>query len=106
MVEEALAFQPMRPAEGASQAAPRAEPNPMRARMVAAIFRAVDANSDGRLTLEEIRPALEAQFRALDANGDRGVTLDELPVPRHGMHRGGPPHGGPGGPGGQPPPAR
>ncbi len=98
VVEEALALQLMRPPEGA----PRAEVNPVRARMVAALFRAVDANSDGRLTLEEIRPALEAQFRALDVNGDRGVTLDELPVARPGMHRGGPPPGG----AGMAPPAR
>jgi len=39
---------------------------------------------------------VDAQFRALDANGDNGVTLDELPVPRWGghQHHGGPPHAG------------
>jgi hypothetical protein len=46
------------------------------------VFRAVDADRDGRVTPEEVRPALEAQFRALDANGDNGVILDEPPVPR------------------------
>lgn len=104
VLEEVLAFQPMRSPEGT----PRAEANPMRARMVAAIFRAIDGNSDGRVTLAEIRPALEAQFRALDVNGDRGVTLDEVPIPRPGMQHGAP---GPqrmpmpGGPGMAPPPA-
>lgn len=85
VLEEALAFQPV----PAPEAPPRPEINPMRARMTAAIFRAIDVNSDGRVTLEEIRPALEAQFRALDVNGDRGVTLDEVPMPRHGMQHGG-----------------
>ena len=73
--------------------APRPEFGPMRARMVAAVFRAVDASRDGRVTAEEVRTALDAQFRALDANGDNGVTLDELPSPRGGRHHGHP-HGG------------
>lgn len=52
----------------------------------AAVFRALDANSDGRVTLEEIRPVAEARFRAADANGDGVVTREELPQ-RH-AHRG------------------
>ncbi len=43
------------------------------------MFRALDANSDGRLTLDEVRPAAEARFRAADANGDGAVTREELP---------------------------
>ncbi|WP_149541175.1 EF-hand domain-containing protein [Siccirubricoccus phaeus] len=61
---------------------------PDRARMMAMMFRALDANRDAKVTLEEVRPAIEARFRALDANGDNGVTLDELPAPprRFGPH--------------------
>jgi len=61
----------------------------------AAMFRALDANRDGSVTLEEVRPAVEARFRWLDANLDNVVERSELPQrPR----RGGP--GTPPGPGG------
>jgi Ca2+-binding EF-hand superfamily protein len=51
------------------------------------MFRALDANRDGKVTLEEIRPAAEARFRAFDANGDGAVARDELPrPPRHHRH--------------------
>jgi Ca2+-binding EF-hand superfamily protein len=57
-------------------------------RMVGMMFRGLDANRDGVVTLEEIRPAAEARFRAFDANGDGAVTRDELPTPpRHHQHR-------------------
>ncbi|MDN3568132.1 EF-hand domain-containing protein [Paeniroseomonas aquatica] len=112
VLEEALAMPMMPPPEGAPPAGrpgPAAAGNPMRARMVAMMFRAVDVNRDGKVSLEEVRPMVEARFRALDANGDNGVTLDELPAPphhgaRHGGHGHGP-HGmrGPGGPDAAPP---
>ncbi|MCO6419393.1 hypothetical protein JYK14_24990 [Siccirubricoccus sp. KC 17139] len=78
-----------------------AGPRPTHARMLAMMFRALDANRDAKVTLEEVRPMIEAKFRALDANGDNGITLDEVPAPaRH--HHG--PHGhGPQGPGMAPP---
>ena len=60
------------------------------------MFRAVDANRDGKVTQEELRPAVEAMVRSLDANGDGGITLDELPGPPMGMHG----HGEMRGPGG------
>ena len=50
-------------------------------RMVGMMFRGLDANRDGVVTLEEIRPMAEARFRAFDANGDGAVTRDELPTP-------------------------
>jgi hypothetical protein len=65
------------------------------ARMVGMMFRAIDANRDNRVTLEEIRPVLEAQFRALDVNADNGVTLDELPARGRGRHGPGHRHHGP-----------
>lgn len=52
--------------------------------MRSAMFRSLDANSDGVVTLAEIQPFAQARFRALDANGDGAVTRDELP--RHGRH--------------------
>jgi EF hand domain-containing protein len=82
----------------APDGAPRPESGPMRARVAAAVFRAVDANRDGRVTPEEVRPAVDAHIRALDANGDNGVTLDELPQPRWGRHHGHPHAGRPAAP--------
>lgn len=64
--------------------------------MMGAMFRALDADRNGQVTLVEIRPAVEARFRALDANGDNVVERSELPQ-RH--------HRGPGRPGGPPPAA-
>jgi Ca2+-binding EF-hand superfamily protein len=80
---------------GAGPAGPGAGPmggpaGPQRERMVGMMFRGLDANRDGVVTLEEIRPMAEARFRSLDANGDGAVTKDELPTPprRHHQHRG------------------
>lgn len=53
-------------------------------RMADARFRALDANRDSKVTLEEMRPQVEARFRAMDANGDQAVTREELPRPHHG----------------------
>jgi Ca2+-binding EF-hand superfamily protein len=52
-----------------------------RERHVGMMFRAIDANRDGLVTLEEVRPMAEARFRAFDANGDSTVTRDEIPRP-------------------------
>lgn len=56
-----------------------------RAERQAAKFRALDANRDGRVTLEELRVAEEMRFRARDANGDGAITRDEV---RRAEHRG------------------
>lgn len=69
---------------------------PQRERMVGMMFRALDADRNAVVTLQEIRPAAEARFRAFDANGDGAVTRDEVPNPPRRQHRGP-------GPGGQPP---
>lgn len=45
----------------------------------AAAFRALDADRDGKLTPDELRPASEMWFRARDANGDGVLTRDEAP---------------------------
>jgi Ca2+-binding EF-hand superfamily protein len=80
-----------RPAAQAQTPAPTAEGRAAgRAQMLGMIFRGLDANRDGKVTLEEIKPAAEARFRAFDVNGDGAVTRDELPrPPRHHHRRGG-----------------
>jgi Ca2+-binding EF-hand superfamily protein len=60
-----------------------------------AMFRALDANGDGKVTLDELRPFAEAMFRARDANGDGALARDEVTAGGRGhgaMHR----HGGSG----------
>ena len=93
--------------EGGPAGAPQA-PSPeqaaRRARFGDVMFRSIDANRDGRVTLDEVRPVVEARFRGLDANADNAVSRDELPQRRMGPRHGG--GQGPGGQGGQAPPAR
>ncbi|MBI0435694.1 EF-hand domain-containing protein [Roseomonas sp. KE0001] len=49
-----------------------------------AMFRAADADRDGRLSLAEVRPVTLALFRAADANGDGQLEQGELQGPRRG----------------------
>lgn len=55
---------------------------------MAARFRALDANADGKVTMDELQPVIAAAFRAMDANGDGVITPDELRGMRghHGRH--------------------
>lgn len=48
-----------------------------------AMFRAADADRDGRLSLAEVRPVALALFRAADINGDGQLERGELQGPRH-----------------------
>lgn len=80
--------------DGAANApGPRPEHLARGAERRAAMFRALDANTDGGVTLAEMQVPLSARFRAMDANGDGAVVREELP--RFGYHRHGPHHGGP-----------
>ena len=83
--------------QGGGGAAPAVDQAARMSRFGDVVFRGVDANRDGRVTLDEVRPAVEARFRGLDADGDNAVERSELPQRRQG---GGPRHGG-GGHGGQ-----
>ena len=42
------------------------------------MFRGMDADRDGRVTLPELRPFAEAMFRARDRNNDTALTAEEL----------------------------
>ena len=67
--------------EGAS--APRPEWAQRMEQHRAGMFRALDANSDGQVTLAEMQGPAQARFRAMDANSDGAITRDELPQRRH-----------------------
>ena len=77
----AISLAEMQAVRGSHGTGPAAAPaqDGRRAEMRAALFRGLDANSDGRVTMDEVRPAVEARFRAADANNDGAVTRDELP---------------------------
>jgi len=52
-----------------------------------AVFKKLDANSDGKVTMEEFcakkkdKEAAEKQFKAKDKDGDGSLTLEEFKAP-------------------------
>ncbi len=84
---------------------PTAEQAARRARFGDVVFRGLDANRDGRVTLDEVRPAVESRFRGLDADADNAVSRSELPQRRQGPRQNAPQGQGGQGQGGQAPAA-
>lgn len=106
--QEAEALRPgagRRPGSGAQDGGrpPTPEQTAGRARFGDVVFRGLDANRDARVTLDEIRPAVESRFRGLDADADNAVARSELPQRRQGPRQNGPQ--GQGGQGSQAPAA-
>ena len=67
----------------------------------ATMFRFIDANLDGKVTMDELTPMFQAAFRAADQNSDGALSRDEVMMRRAGGRRGGP--GAPGQPALRPP---
>jgi hypothetical protein len=42
------------------------------------VFQRLDRNQDGKLTREELPPAIQASFDRMDANKDGSVTVEEM----------------------------
>lgn len=84
--------------------APRQKYAERMVQMRGAMFRGLDADRNGQVTLVEIRPMVEARFRAMDVNGDGAVVREEMP--QRGHHHGGHHGHGPRGDAPATPPAR
>jgi hypothetical protein len=103
---EAPQGRPPRPKDGdAAKDGEAHQPKPPRPHGPSPLLRILDKNGDGTLAKKEINDSAEALL-ACDADGDGSLTMDELrpkdPPPSFGP--GGPPQHGPGpGPGGPPP---
>jgi Ca2+-binding EF-hand superfamily protein len=57
---------------------------PGHGRVMRIIFALMDANGDGKLTLEEFQAAHERIFKAMDTDHDGTVTLEEMEAFWHG----------------------
>ena len=86
LVERPLAAPVARPA-GPPPASPAAAPAPVAPQAPAAVpaapaaFSAIDADGNGRITLEEWRNFQEREFRRLDRNNDGVISREEMAAP-------------------------
>ena len=79
LAEHPLAAPVARPA-GPPPASPAAAPAPV-AQPAPAAFSAIDADGNGRITLEEWRNFQEREFRRLDRNNDGVISREEMAAP-------------------------
>jgi hypothetical protein len=84
------------PGPGPGQGPGRGPRDQEAAAHMGAMFRALDADRNGSVTLVELRPAVEARFRAMDANADNAVDRGEMPQRAHRGPGQGRPGNGPG----------
>ena len=87
LAERPLAAPVARPAGPPPTASPTAAPAPVAPQASAAVpaspaaFSAIDADGNGRITLEEWRNFQEREFRRLDRNNDGVISREEMAAP-------------------------
>lgn len=87
LAERPLAAPVARPAGPPPTASPAAAPAPVAPQAPAAVpaapaaFSAIDADGNGRITLEEWRNFQEREFRRLDRNNDGVISREEMAAP-------------------------
>ncbi|EKO39460.1 MAG: hypothetical protein B193_1832 [Solidesulfovibrio magneticus str. Maddingley MBC34] len=69
------------PASPAAAPAPTAPATPAAVPAAPAAFSAIDADGNGRITLEEWRNFQEREFRRLDRNNDGVISREEMAAP-------------------------
>ena len=80
LAERPLAAPVARPA-GPPPASPAAPPASAAVPAAPAAFSAIDADGNGRITLEEWRNFQEREFRRLDRNNDGVISREEMAAP-------------------------
>ena len=81
LAERPLAAPVARPAGPPPTASPAAAPAQAAVPAAPAAFSAIDADGNGRITLEEWRNFQEREFRRLDRNNDGVISREEMAAP-------------------------
>ena len=81
LAERPLAAPVVRPAGPPPTASPAAAPAQAAVPAAPAAMSAIDADGNGRITLEEWRNSQEREFRRLDRNNDGVISREEMAAP-------------------------